>query len=106
MAKQTLMEDIQDEISRKRTIDCLDYGMQFIDELRRTHKISPSSADATLQPTAKSVARVHGQRVNRDWQIVDAYREEKGKDMDWNKWLFKNYTKMDSAKAAYFRTKK
>lgn len=108
MAKRLLAEDVSDDAARKRTIDCLDDGIKFINDFKKKHKISPYSSAAN-EPTASSIARI--QKINPDWQFVDSYREEKGKDMDWNKCfelakekgLFKKYTKMDSAKAAYFR---
>ncbi|KAI9274367.1 hypothetical protein BDA99DRAFT_431648 [Phascolomyces articulosus] len=88
--------------------------MQFIDEFRKTHKTSLSSRSAPLQPADRTVDRVHDKQVNCDWQFVDAYREEKGKDMDWNtcfelgkeKGLFKKYSKVHSEKSAYFRAKR
>ncbi|KAI8083221.1 uncharacterized protein B0P05DRAFT_536564 [Gilbertella persicaria] len=112
MAKRLLAEDVSDDAARKRTIDCLDNGIKFINDFKKKHKLGPYSSDATNEPTASSV--VHVQKINPDWQFVDSYREEKGKDMDWSKCfelakekgLFKKYTKMDSAKAAYFRAKK
>lgn len=112
MAKRLLAEDVSDVTARERTIDCLNSGIKFINDFKKKHKLSPYSSGAANEPTASSVARVR--RTNRDWQFVDSYREEKGKDMDWNKCfelakekgLFKKYTKMDSAKAAYFRAKK
>lgn len=103
MAKKLLIEDTPDDAARKRTIDCLDSGINFINDFKKKHKISPSSS-ATNEP----------KKVNPDWQFVDSHRGKKGKDMDWNKCfelgkekgLFKKYTKMDSAKAAYLRAKK
>ncbi|KAI8083245.1 uncharacterized protein B0P05DRAFT_536668 [Gilbertella persicaria] len=112
MAKRLLAEDVSDEAARKRTIDCLDSGIKFINDFKKKHKLGPYSPDVANEPTASSVVRV--QKINPDWQFVDSYRKEKGKDMDWKKCfelakekgLFKKYTKMDSAKAAYFRAKK
>lgn len=106
MAKELLTEDVSDDAARKRTIACLDNGIKFINGFKKKHKISPAN-----EPTASSVARV---QLNPDWQFINSYREEKDKDMDWNncfklgkeKGLFKRYTKMESAKAAYFRAKK
>ncbi|KAI8061409.1 hypothetical protein BDF21DRAFT_321955, partial [Thamnidium elegans] len=102
MAKGLLAEDVSNDTARKRTIDCLDSGIKFINDFKKKHKISPYSSDKIIQPTARV------QRINRDWRFVDSYHEEKDKDMDWNKCfelakekgLFKKYTKIDSAKAA------
>ena len=107
VAKRLLAEDVSDDAARKRTIDCLDNGIKFINDFKKKHKINPYSSAAN-EPTARI------QKINPDWQFVDSYREEKSKNMDWNKCfelakekgLFRKYTKMDSAKSAYFRAKK
>ncbi|KAI7853909.1 hypothetical protein BDC45DRAFT_441364, partial [Circinella umbellata] len=111
MAKRLLAEDVSDDAARKRTIDCLDNGIKYINDFKKKHKISPYPSAAN-EPTASSAARI--KKINPDWQFVDSYREEKAKRMDWKKCfelakekgLFKKYTKVHSAKTAYFRAKR
>ncbi|KAG0182697.1 hypothetical protein DFQ29_002827 [Apophysomyces sp. BC1021] len=106
MARQTLIEDVPEEASRKRTIECLDDGMIFIEELRTKYRISSSPTEITTATTSE--------QGNQNWQFIDAYRNENGTDMDWNqcfeagkqKGLFKKYAKYQSVKSAYFRAKK
>lgn len=99
-AKSYLLEDVLDESSRKRTLDCLDKVLVRINNPRK-------------KPTGSVLSNNFNDFVIKDWQFVDKYYEDHG-SLNWEaifqlgkaKGLFGNYSKWTSAKAAYYRFQK
>lgn len=94
-SKSYLLEDDQDDSSRKRAVECLYQVLTKINEPRK-------------KPTESVLSN-----NTKDWQFVDKHYEDRG-FLSWEA-LFKlgklnerfgNYSKWSSAKAAYNRYKK
>lgn len=114
-AKTMLIDDVLDEAARKRTVDCLDRGMEEIEELRARSKIpkttAPPAQHNTALATALDTSNASDINTNAEWDFIDNYRKEKGTSMKWkecyqagtNQGMFKSYEKWQTLKAAYFR---
>lgn len=103
-AKQFLLEDVQDMESRKRTLDCLDQALLYIDtHLPKKHNSIANSSSSMDQDDPNK---------NKDWTFVERHQQNHGA-LDWKaifeigkqKGLFNNYGTWKSVKAAYYRAK-
>lgn len=89
-AMSLLLEDVPEPNARKRTRDCLQDGLDLIEELHTKYRASSS-------PSVRTPA-------NNDWQFIDDYKKEHGTKMNWatcyetgkNIGLFSNYTSLKS----------
>lgn len=96
-AMSFLLEDVPEPNSQKRTRDCLQDGLNLIEELHTKYRASSS-------PSVRIPA-------NNDWQFIDNYKKEHGTKMNWttcyeagkNIGLFSKYTSLKSVQAAYYR---
>lgn len=95
-AQLYLLEDIEDNSSRKRSLDCLDQILSKIGQLKKPAESNISTIDS----------------IKKDWELVDKYYEKNG-CYDWVAIFdsgkprhFARCVNSGRVKSAYYRFKK